>query len=438
VSRLIPHDLAEEVLARFLAGEATDDEKARVMQHLVRSCQVCMRYLAESEPPPEVDPFSGKRGRVFQLAPDSPQGPECWPARILPLLEELDRLPPKRRGMKGRNLPRFTSVEVALALCDRAYDARFRDHEAMLEDAELAVEVAGAGGTAKTAPPPVVADVQARAWSELGNALRVHGKLREAEKAFATAAEHLAEGSGEPGPRALYCMRLSSLRYFRRQFPQAILLLNEVVALHRSLGQSDGEAKALMKLAIVHVITGEPSAARPLLRRVLDLVGKLYDRSMRRAASHNLIRCYLDLGEAENAYTLWVKARSLFIVSADQLAEVRREWQAGEISLALGHYGAAEAYLERTREQFVDLGLAYEAAVVSLDLAEVYLHQEKLPHLLHVVLESIPIFQALGVTRDLLGALLKIHEVVGGLGRAEKVLALLRKAQAEVKLLGLG
>jgi hypothetical protein len=49
VSRLIPHDLAEEVLARFLAGEATEDEKARVMQHLVRSCQVCMRYHQDLE-----------------------------------------------------------------------------------------------------------------------------------------------------------------------------------------------------------------------------------------------------------------------------------------------------------------------------------------------------------------------------------------------------
>jgi tetratricopeptide (TPR) repeat protein len=437
VSRLIPHDLAEEVLARFLAGEATDDEKARIMQHLVRSCQVCMSYLAESEPPPEVDPFTGKRGRGFQLAPDTPQGPECWPPQVLPLLEELDRLPPKRRGFKTRNLPRFASVDLALALCDRAYDARFRDHEAMLYDAQSAVEVADKAAECKAVPPPVVADAQARAWSEVGNALRVHGKLAEAEKAFATAAEHLAEGSGEPGPRALYCMRLSSLRYFRRQFPEAILLLNEVVAIHRGLGESGGESKALMKLAIVHTYAGEPSAARPLLRRVLDLMGEIYDRSMRRAASHNMIRCYLDLGEAESALTLWVKARSLYVMSVDDLAEVRREWQAGEIHLALGHYGAAEAYLERVREQFVDLGLAYEAAVLSLDLAEVYLHQEKLHYVLHVVLESIPIFESLGVTRDLLGALLKIHEVVAR-GRAGKVLALLRKAQAEVKLLGLG
>jgi tetratricopeptide (TPR) repeat protein len=352
-------------------------------------------------------------------------------------LAELDRLPPLRRGLKIRNLKRFASVDLALALCDRAYDARFRDHEAMLEDARLAAEVVWAAGKFKTAPAAVVADAQARAWSEVGNALRVHGKLAEAERAFATAAERLAEGSGEPGPRALYAMRLSSLRYFRRQFPEAILLLNEVAALHRSLRQSDGEAKALMKLAIVHTYAGEPAAARPLLRRVLDLVGELYDRSMRRAASHNLIRCYLDLGDAESALTLWVRARSLFIESDDFLAEVRREWQAGEIHLGLGHHGAAEAYLERVREQYIDLGLPYPAAVVSLDLAEVYLHQEKLPYLLHVVLESIPIFQALGVTRDLLGALLKIHEVVG-LGRTEAVLALLRKAQAEVKLLGLG
>ncbi|MGH2628751.1 MAG: hypothetical protein ACRDHY_19100, partial [Anaerolineales bacterium] len=55
--------------------------------------------------------------------------------------------------------------------------------------------------------------------------------------------------------------------------------------------------------------------------------------------------------------------------------------------------------------------LSAEVGVVTLDLAELYLRQGRVAEVLGAVAEAVPIFQALGIRRELLAALLKVREV---------------------------
>lgn len=55
--------------------------------------------------------------------------------------------------------------------------------------------------------------------------------------------------------------------------------------------------------------------------------------------------------------------------------------------------------------------LTVEVAVVSLDLAEVYARQGLVAQLVSTVAETIPLFQSLGVGRELIAALLKLQEI---------------------------
>ncbi len=431
-----PHDIPREVLDRFAANTASPDERECVFRHVLRRCPACLEYLRLARWEPAENPAAGAYDAAF--AKSSNEAGKALARRHLgvkALLASLDGLPEDRRFFKARNIGRFASLEVASALSDRAYAARFKDHNAMLRDARLAVEVALAAARRRVAPASLVADTQARAWCEVGNALRVRGDLGEAELAFDTASRFLEEGTGDASLRALYQFLLASLRYFQRQFGESTRLLGEAIAIYRDLRDVPSEAAALIKLAVSQIYAGEPDLAREALLRVLDLLTRPDDGPLRRAALHNLGRCYLDLGAPQEAHTLWVKTSPLYEDCDDDLLLLRREWQRGEIDRELRLYGSAEFYLSRVREEYLARDLPYAAAVVSLDLAEVYARQAKAASVVRTISEAIPIFRSLGVTRDLLAALMKIAEVAR---ESDAVLRLLRQAQAELKLLGAG
>ena len=66
--------------------------------------------------------------------------------------------------------------------------------------------------------------------------------------------------------------------------------------------------------------------------------------------------------------------------------------------------GAEESFLE-AKSYFVDQGMAYDAALVSLDLAMVFLKQARVAELKTLAAEMITIFRALGIGREVLAAL---------------------------------
>ena len=73
---------------------------------------------------------------------------------------------------------------------------------------------------------------------------------------------------------------------------------------------------------------------------------------------------------------------------------------------------AAEAALLQARKGFMERGLAYEVAVVSLDLGQVYLKLQLPDEVRQIVGETVPIFRSLRIGRDALIALLQLRKAV--------------------------
>lgn len=258
-----------------------------------------------------------------------------------------------------------------------------------------------------------VADLRARAWAQYGNALRLCGQPKEAEEAFATTQRHYEAGSSDPMLRAWLLERFIAFAVFQNRFGDAMQMCEEAEAIHRESGKSHHLASTLVQKAIAVLYFNEAEGAIKILNEAIPLLDSEEDPHLGLAAHHNLVCCYIHVGRPEEALALHYEARQLYREYPDPLILLRATWQEGQILREVGHLRNAEAALLRARQGFAEQRLAYEAALVSLDLAEVYSKLDLLPELRRILGEALPIFRALKVGPETLASLLRLQQAAG-------------------------
>ncbi len=420
-------------LARFAGGEAKAAERRRIIRHLLAGCGPCRTWLREHVWGPEVHgvepPGDGYDGAFAAAEAAAREEAGRRRMEVQKLLSEIDGFPPDERELKVRNLRRFGSTALAAALIERSDAARWNDPEAMLADARLAVAAAeAAAGVAGLDEAREMHDCQARAWGQLANALRLRAALLESEDAFAVALHHLDEGTGQAALRGLLYRHLAALRCARRQFQESIELLRRAIAIYRGLGDVGGEAAARISLGIASIYSGDPAAAVEPFTRCLAELDPRRHVDLVRAASLNLVRCYLDLGDPARADAQWAQGEPLFAGCGDQLALLRRAWHRGLIDYELGELAAAEACLQKVRDGFLGHGLLMESALASLHLTAIYVRHGRVSEVVQTIGEIIPIFRSLGWEQELLASLTRLAGVAHDLGTALDLLQRISRA----------
>ena len=425
------HSIPPEVLARFAAGEATPEERRLVGRHLLAGCGICAQSLSLVAFPPR----SGE-GRFAM--PSASAYDEAFAAvdrdvaaelerRHIPaqrLLAELDALPVERQELKVRNAASYASLELSAAYVERSHEVRYRDADEMLRLARLAVAAAEAAAGVAIGPPSLLHDALASAWGQAGNAHRVRSEVPQAAEAFAKAEAFRRKGSGDAILHASLASKMASFRLLQREFASAADLYEEAACLCRKLRDRRGETSALIGLALVSNAAGQPQAAIvPLQHCLRVLTGRPHNLDLLWAATQNLVNTFVELGQPEDAYNLLALSELQFKECADELVHVRVDWVKGKVERELGLFDAAQFRLELVRDNYARRDLTVQAAVVSLDLAEVYARQGLIPELIRTVGETIPLFQSLGVGRELIAALLKLQEIARS---QQAVIALLR------------
>jgi hypothetical protein len=97
---------------------------------------------------------------------------------------------------------------------------------------------------------------------------------------------------------------------------------------------------------------------------------------------------------------------------ADLWTRLRQNWLRGKIALGTGRPKDAEDAFLAARDGFVQQGIGYDAAMVSLDLALVYLREGRTAEVRRVAEEMIPLFEAEDVHPEAVAALILFHEAV--------------------------
>ncbi len=201
--------LTDPEIERFILGELTASEVKRVVRHLLQGCEACEerlqpfldlvlqpeRIAVPTAPPPTDedydDAIARAMGSVVGRLPEIRRERERI-ERGCALL----RAPAGLAGLSDEEAESLRGGPLVEALLELSFEERYRDPGEMLQLALLA-RTAAEGLDAEVYGHGLVADLQARAWAELGNAYRVADDLDEAGAALDEAERRLRQGTGD-------------------------------------------------------------------------------------------------------------------------------------------------------------------------------------------------------------------------------------------------
>lgn len=319
-----------------------------------------------------------------------------------------------------------------------------RSRQALLEDARdaehllrLALDVTERLQPGEHGPGSVEA-AKTRAWAHLGNALRVQGEFRQAETAFQTAEHYLSRSWLDPLDEALLLELRAAQRRAQRRFDEALELIEGAIAIYREINESHLRGQALMVKGLTLQYEGDLEAATDCFRASLQFLDAGKEPRLAVMSRFNLVGCLQDAGRSAEAAELLPETRRSMEQAGKRFDLLRLRWTEGKVAASLGRPAEAEEALLEARQGFMADSLAFDAALISLDLATVYLRQHRMEETKRLVAEILPAFQAREVHREAVAALIVFQRAADmeqlTLGLVEEVAAYLRQARSDPQL----
>lgn len=442
-----------DTLERFLADDLSPEEDRSLQRH-VFTCARCeerlVALLSIGEPDlpgraasrAEEDP--GHREVIRMVAEEKGQ-----PAGRLQedlLLEraeassrwrELERLGQEERRGLVWNDPRYQTWGFFELLADLCHDVLLAEPRKGEDVARLALDVAEQLSAARYGSPAVEA-AKARAWTHLANALRVLSDFRQAEQAFQTAELHLSRSWLDPLDEALLLEFRAPLRRAQGRFEEALEMLDTAIAIYREVNEPHLHGRVLLIKGVTFHYRGDLAAAAECYRHGLFLIDRTREPRLVVAARTNLVLSLHESGRSADAALLLPEARQLVEREGKRSDLLRLEWTAGRVLAALEKWEEAEEAYTQVREGFAEEGLAFDAALASLDLAALLARLGRSAEVKRLAAEMLPVFQSREVHREALAAFLVFQQAVEReqltLGLVEEVSSYLKKSRGNPQL----
>lgn len=390
----------EEQVRRLGLDRLSKAEWRNLVHHVLVGCRIC---LDRAQPVlwailhPDL---------LEECAPDPPIDVELDTAYDAAISRAFDRIRPRARRhyssrVRKSEIPKNLSgpplVENLLA---RSFAARYSNPHEMWRLATFA-HLAARALDEREATPEQAADLRARASAELANACRVNDDFSGAEKAFEEARRHFDRGTGDPSLEARILELRATFLNGRRLFQEACELLIRVEEIQREIGDPHLAARAIVLRGIYTLYNEDPQQARKLLSKGLRELDLERDRELYLSAHQSYITALAEAGEPVRAAheLLTSGLREALADSPLNLAKLR--WVEGLIYAGLKRHPPAEGAFQAAREAFHQNGQLYNASLVGLDLAAVWLEQGRTGDVMDLAQEITAIFSLLGVSREI-------------------------------------
>jgi tetratricopeptide (TPR) repeat protein len=176
------------------------------------------------------------------------------------------------------------------------------------------------------------------------------------------------------------------------------------------VGDRPGVARALIKQAMTIGYAGQPERAIELDRRALAMIDEASQPRLAMSATTNLVQDLQAAGRLDEALALVPEARRLELAHGSGTDLRRLRWTEGVLARDTGDLETAERLLLEVREELVEDGNAYDAALVSLELAVLYAEEGRAADTRRLAEEMLPIFQSHDIGREAMASLMLFQQ----------------------------
>ncbi|HEX3527394.1 MAG TPA: hypothetical protein VH988_10025 [Thermoanaerobaculia bacterium] len=326
------------------------------------------------------------------VSASTPRPPEAADRRLADdLWARLSRREHSARLALVEEAPPYRSWALVERLCAESVRAAADDPREAVRLATLALRLV----ERLTGEPAWLSLLAGYVEAHLGNARRVASDLPGAEEAFRRAwqlwNEGAAAGTGLLDGSRLLDLEASLLRA-QRKMAAALERLGQALAFHPT-GEERG--RILLNKSATLEQMGSYEAAVDTLLDAAPWIDR--DREPRHffglRFNLNVCRCHLSrFAEAEASLA------ELRTLTADRAIDrLRFRWLEGRVHGGLGRTEEGIAALAEAREGFAAEALRYDEALVSLELAGLYLEQGRTAEVKELVAAMEPVFRAQGV-----------------------------------------
>jgi transcriptional regulator with XRE-family HTH domain len=363
--------------------DALAAEGSRTLGQLFRRALAIMQESASEVPLKSAAP---------ELQNSDPTSPEA-------LLQELVNLPFKKQRLLVKQEVRFHDWRLAVSLSDRSLRSARAKPALAVECADLARLVA----ERLTGDPAKIAKVRWYVLAHLGNAQRAGGNLLQADKSFQAAGGFFALGAGFTNAlieEARVPALLASLRLSQNRLTDCIECLDVALSLNPSRAL---RASILVNKARALEETEQFEEALASLDAAESCIDDRKDPELFFCARQNRLDILSKAERYAEAHDLLPAVKRLRHGSA--LDRVRLVWSEGRILAALGNIDRGIELLSGVRAELVTRGIAYDAALASLELAGLYAQRGNTEAVKSLAGHMATIFNANAVHREALAAL---------------------------------
>ncbi|HVT16470.1 MAG TPA: helix-turn-helix transcriptional regulator [Thermoanaerobaculia bacterium] len=317
------------------------------------------------------------------------------------LWQVLAPLAPGERRLLVEKSREYQTWALAERLCHESAEAASDDAGRAVELAELALRVA------VLAPGERLWRLRLQGYclGFLANARRVRNDERRAEEASARARRRWQEGQAGDPSGLLAEWRLldleASLRRSQRRFAEALDLSDRALA----AAPRSAAARILVNKAVAFDHLGEAERAIATLRQAAPLVDGRREPRLVFALRFNLATNLCHLDRYSEAALLLPEVRQMAEALRKELDLVRVAWLEGRIAAGLGRPAAALAAFARVRGELLARGMAYDAALVTLELAALHAAAGRTAEVKELAHQTAQVFRAKGIHREARAAL---------------------------------
>jgi tetratricopeptide (TPR) repeat protein len=327
--------------------------------------------------------------------------------------ETLEGLPPEEQTELVRTSLRLDSPALFELLSEKSRELGRRDRQRGVELAELAL--ASVAACAEALGDRAV-DLRALGWARLANALRLACDPKEADRAMARAEREWATPRQERDHRveAEILALKGSLRFLQRRLDEAKDLLDEAVALSRTLNLEDLLIRSLFQRVALVAFSGKPESTLgdlSLLVRLLEGQAKPF---LQLGVLQDLAMIWCQVGDLDKAAECLASAKKLCRLLDSPSIRHQLEWIEGLIHQGRGEFEAAAASLETAHAGFLHMQDFITAAIVALDRAALSFSRSHQAEALSLTSEAVPVLSGLDLQPEAVACANLLRKSIAG------------------------